>query len=126
MPAQHKRRSAGPDRGSLMEGHGYYNEHSRPQQGLASLGLPLLARAAEAVPHAEGPVVVADYGCAGGRNSIAPVRTAIERIRQSTSDAVAVVHTDLPGNDFTALLELLATSPDSYLQGAENVFAFAA
>jgi hypothetical protein len=32
---------------AVMKGHGFYNEHSRPQQNADSLGLPLLERAVE-------------------------------------------------------------------------------
>ena len=34
-----------PSADAVMKGHGFYNEHSRPQQKADSLGLPLLERA---------------------------------------------------------------------------------
>ncbi len=43
----------------------------------------------------------------------------------STNFPIAVVHTDIPTNDFDPLFKLLA-SPNSYLNGVTNVFAYAA
>jgi hypothetical protein len=112
----------------VMEGKGFYNRHSRPQRGAAAFGLPLLEQAVGAVP-LPGPgevLQVADYGVAGGNNSMEPMRTIIDGVRRRSSEdfAVSVFHTDLPTNDFNPLFTLLA-SPDSYLQGTSNVFAYA-
>jgi hypothetical protein len=112
----------------VMEGKGFYNRHSRPQRGAVAFGLPLLEHAVGAVPlPGSGEALqVADYGVAGGNNSMEPMRTIIDGIsRRSPEDpAVSVFHTDLPTNDFDTLFTLLA-SPDSYLQGTSNVFAYA-
>ena len=69
---------------------------------------------------------VADYGVAGGNNSMEPMRTVIEGVRRRASDdlAISVFHTDLPTNDFDPLFTLLA-SPEGYLQGTSNVFTYA-
>jgi hypothetical protein len=112
----------------VMEGKGFYNRHSRPQRGAVAFGLPLLEHAVGAVP-LPGPdevLQVADYGVAGGNNSMEPMRTIIDGARRRSSEdlAVSVFHTDLPTNDFDTLFTLLA-SPDSYLQGTSNVFAYA-
>jgi hypothetical protein len=112
----------------VMEGKGFYNRHSRPQRGAVAFGLPLLEHAVGAVPLPDPGVVlqVADYGVAGGNNSMEPMRTIIDGARHRSSEdlAVSVFHTDLPTNDFDTLFTLLA-SPDSYLQGTSNVFAYA-
>jgi hypothetical protein len=112
----------------VMEGKGFYNRHSRPQRGAVSFGLPLLEHVVGAVPLPDpgGVLQVADYGVAGGNNSMEPMRTIVDRIgRRSSGDlAVSVFHTDLPTNDFNPLFTLLA-SPESYLQGTSNVFAYA-
>src|SRR5215203_2115707 len=112
----------------VMEGKGFYNRHSRPQRGAVAFGLPLLEHAIGAVPLPDpGEVLqVADYGVAGGNNSMEPMRTIIDGVRRRSSEdlAVSVFHTDLPTNDFDTLFTLLA-SPDSYLQGTSNVFAYA-
>ena len=112
----------------VMEGKGFYNRHSRPQRGAVAFGLPLLEQAVEAIPlPGFGEAFqVADYGVAGGNNSMEPMRTVVEGIRRRASDdlAVSVFHTDLPTNDFDPLFTLL-TSENSYLQGTSNVFAYA-
>jgi hypothetical protein len=112
----------------VMEGKGFYNRHSRPQRGAVAFGLPLLEHAVGAVPlPGSGEALqVADYGVAGGNNSMEPMRAIIDGIsRRSPEDlAVSVFHTDLPTNDFDTLFTLLA-SPDSYLQGTSDVFAYA-
>jgi len=112
----------------VMEGKGFYNRHSRPQRGAVAFGLPLLERAVGAVslPDSGEVLQVADYGVAGGNNSMEPMRTIIDGARRRSSEdlAVSVFHTDLPTNDFDTLFTLLA-SPDSYLQGTSNAFAYA-
>jgi hypothetical protein len=113
----------------MMEGKGFYNKHSRPQHSAVAFGLPLLERAVEAVPLPEPGEVfrIADYGVAQGYNSMEPVRTVIDVLRRRASGdlAISVFHTDLATDDFDSLFELLS-SPDSYLQGTSNVFAYAA
>jgi hypothetical protein len=42
-PGSSQRTTASAD--AVMKGHGFYNEHSRPQQKADSLGLSLLERA---------------------------------------------------------------------------------
>src|SRR5919202_5336724 len=127
-PGSSKRTTASAD--AVMKGDGFYNEHSRPQQKADSLGLPLLERAVEemTVPLGQEPTAVADFGAAQGRNSLAPMRLAVERIRRRTtvSAPIVVVHTDLPQNDFGSLFALVETSPQSYLRSVKNVFALAA
>ena len=92
----------------VMKGHGFYNEHSHPQQKADSLGLPLLERAVEemTMPHGAELAAVADFGAAQGRNSLGPMRLAVEKLRRRTaiSTPIVVVHTDLPQNDFGSLL----------------------
>lgn len=112
---------------SEMEGDGYYNAHSRPQGSASGLGIPLLKRAAQEVPLSRDVTCIADLGAAQGKNSLEPMCAAIAELRaRSSSTPIAITHTDIPSNDFTALFELLASSRDSYLTGAQNVFAYAA
>ena len=114
---------------AVMKGHGFYNEHSRPQQKADCLGLPLLERAVDEmiVPRGKEPAAVADFGAAQGRNSLEPMRLAVEKLRRRTtiSTPIVVIHTDLPQNDFGSLFTLVEASPESYLR-SENVFALAA
>src|SRR5919112_6474297 len=127
-PGSPQRTTASAD--AVMKGHGFYNEHSRSQQTADSLGLPLLGRAVEemTVPQGAEPAMVADFGAAQGRNSLGPMRLAVEKIRRRTtsSSPIVVIHTDLPQNDFGSLFALVEASPESYLRSVENVFALAA
>jgi hypothetical protein len=61
-----------------MEGKGFYNNHSKPQHSAIQFGLPLMTRAVESVllPVAGEVFVLADYGVAGGYNSMEPVGTS--------------------------------------------------
>jgi hypothetical protein len=112
-----------------MAGGGYYDQHSQAQRSAGSFGLPLLERAVAALPQLTAttpPVVIADYGAAGGRNELGPMGLAVGALRARGIDqAIAVVHTDIPENDFNALFENLEHSPDTYL-GRPDVFAFVA
>jgi hypothetical protein len=127
-PESAQRTTASAD--AVMKGHGFYNEHSHPQQKADSLGVPLLERAVEemTVPQGAEPAAVADFGAAQGRNSLGPMRLAVEKLRQHTrvSTPILVIHTDLPQNDFGSLFALVEASPESYLHSVENVFALAA
>src|SRR5215203_5919702 len=119
-----------PSADAVMKGRGFYNEHSRPQQKADSLGLPLLERAVGemTVPQGPEPATVADFGAAQGRNSLEPMRLAVEKMRRRTSlsTPIVVIHTDLPQNDFGSLFALVEGSPESYLRSVDNAFTLAA
>lgn len=112
-----------------MEGHGAYSEHSLAQHSAGDHGLPALQRAVDAVAGtlAGVPVVViGDFGAAGGRNELAPLGAGISGLRaRGVTGSVAVVHTDIPANDFSTLFETVEHDPHTYLVGPD-VFAFAA
>jgi SAM dependent carboxyl methyltransferase len=103
---------------AAMEGQGAYNRNSQVQAGGFSPAVPMFERAAStaAVPLEPQLMVIADYGCSQGHNSLAPLGAAIRVLRQriGRDRAIMAVHTDLPENDFTALFQTLATSPESY------------
>ena len=109
-----------------MEGRGAYNRSSCVQATGSSAAVPLFEKAASLVqlPSAAGPVVIADYGSSEGHNSLEPLTAAIAVLRRRIGPerAIWVVHTDLPGNDFTALFRLLASDPSSYLRRDPAVF----
>ena len=111
---------------SVMAGGGYYSAHSSSQHVAAAPGFPILERAARAVP-VQQPLVIGDFGCAGGRNELEPMRIAIRTLRERAPSApITVVHADLPSNDFGALFQTVERGHDSYLAGQRNVFAYAA
>ena len=107
-----------------MEGHGFYTAHSQAQEAYGELGFEWLEQAAAEIgpPTSPLPFVIADMGAAGGGNSLEPMRRALAA-RPGGGPAL-VVHTDIPGNDFTALFDFVAESPKSYL-GEPEVFATA-
>jgi len=109
-----------------MEGHGAYNRSSRVQAAGSPPAVALLDKAARQVPLVPAPerVVIVDYGSSEGHNSLAPLRVAISILREriGRERAISVVHTDLPGNDFGALFQTLASDPDSYLRDDPHVF----
>jgi hypothetical protein len=109
---------------AAMEGGGFYNRNSAMQAGGIARLLPYLEEAARSVKIGDEPVVIADYGSSQGRNSMAPMRIALEEIRARTGPdrPVQVIHTDLPSNDFAALFAALEDDPGSYMTGAVNVF----
>jgi hypothetical protein len=114
---------------SVMEGQGAYNRHAAQQAAGGAWALPLLEQAAERVvlPPSSNPVVVVDYGSSQGKNSLRPMRAAIGVLRRRLGDqsAISVVHTDLPGNDFSSLFHILEDDPESYLRDQPTVFASA-
>jgi hypothetical protein len=112
-----------------MEAGGGYNRSSSVQAAGLSPAVPLFERAARTVPlaNAPEPIVIADYGSSQGRNSLGPMSAAIRALRGRTGRdrAISVVHTDLAGNDFSALFQTLADDPDSYLRDDPAIFASA-
>jgi hypothetical protein len=109
-----------------MEGRGAYNRSSKVQAAGLLPAVALLEEAAGTVPLAAAPeaIVIADYGSSEGHNSLLPLRAAIGALREriGRERAICTLHTDLPGNDFSALFQVLATDPDSYLHGDSAVF----
>ena len=114
---------------AAMEGQGAYNRSSQVQATGLSPALQMFERAASRVPvPAEPlPIVIADYGSSQGRNSLTPVRAAINILRSRIvqSRPITVVHIDLPENDFTVLFQTITASPESYLRNDPAVFASA-
>ena len=102
---------------SVMLGGGFYSHNSRPQRAAATAADTHLAAAAAAVPLPDRPtpVLIGDFGCAGGANEMAPIAAAVDGLRaRDATLPIEVAHTDLPQNDFGPLFALLQT-PESYL-----------
>jgi hypothetical protein len=109
-----------------MERNGAYNRSSRVQASGLLPAVSLLEEAAREVPLPAPPQIplIADYGASEGRNSLEPIAAALARLRERVGPerAVLVAHTDLPGNDFSALFETLATDAGSYLRSDAAAF----
>ena len=112
---------------AAMEGAGFYNRNSSVQATSIEGVLRLWEQVAASVPVGDEPLVIADYAASQGRNSMAPMKIAIEALRANggADRPVDVIHTDLPSNDFAALFEALAEDPDSYMAATSAVFPFA-
>ena len=114
---------------AVMEGKGAYNKYATLQAAGGALALPLLEKAALEIDLGpeDAPIVIADYGSSQGKNSLAPMRTAIAtlRTRIGPNRPIIVFHTDQPGNDFNTLFETLNTDPDRYAINEPGVFACA-
>ncbi|HEX6310154.1 MAG TPA: hypothetical protein VF152_00840 [Acidimicrobiia bacterium] len=101
-----------------MKGGGYYDGHSEYQRKTAQTAASLIEDSIAAVPPLPvgATFVIVDYGASTGKNSIASVGGAITALRSREPDrAVAVVHNDVPTNDWNELFANLANRPDSYL-----------
>lgn len=102
-----------------MKGDGFYKSHSLIQAMVIGEIEPLIFDAASRVPLPSGeqPFSIVDYGCGEGRNSVIPVRAAIQAVRQRKQEQdICVVHNDLPTNNFNGLFkDIYAGVKDSYL-----------
>ena len=114
---------------AAMEGGGAYNRSSATQAAGLAPAVPWFIEAARLVPLGlpDEPLIVADYGSSEGRNSLGPLGAAIRVLRERAGPdrSISVVHTDLQGNDFSALFQTVAADPDSYLRGDANIFPYA-
>jgi hypothetical protein len=108
-----------------MQGKGAYNTYAALQATGGALAVPWLEEAARQITldSAERPLFIADYGSSQGKNSLAPIRTAISVLtRLPRERPILVCHADLPANDFSELFRVLEGDPDSYLKGEPHVF----
>jgi SAM dependent carboxyl methyltransferase len=111
----------------VMEGCGYYNQHSELQARSAAEADAVLERPLASVTIPPGPLTIADFGSSQGQNSLRQVALALDRLTERTGQSrdVMVVHTDLPHCDFTSLFVLLETALESYMCGRDHVFGSA-
>jgi hypothetical protein len=102
----------------VMEGSGSYNLQFRTPAGGANLSLPYMEDAARSLVVRPGtlPLVIADYGSSQGKNSLAPIRAAIQclRMRIGAERPIAVVHVDPHANDFNTLFDVLHNDPERF------------
>ena len=109
-----------------MEGAGSYNRYAKLPAAGAILAAPFLEQAVQdvALDAGDHPIVVADYGSSQGKNSLAPMQTAIKGLRKRVGQErpILVVHIDQPANDFNTLFDVLHRDPERYSLGDPNVF----
>jgi SAM dependent carboxyl methyltransferase len=113
----------------VMEGNGAYNRGARIPASGALASLPLLETAVRNIKLNSGPepIVIADYGCSQGKNSLAPMRVAIDRLREKAAAdrPILVFHVDQPDNDFSTLFKVLDSDPQRYALNGPDVFSCA-
>ena len=107
-----------------MEGGGAYNRHAKFQADGGNLALLLIQEAAENIEVGNEPIVIADYGSSQGRNSLKPIRAAIDALhrRLGSGQPILVYHIDLPVNDFSSLFKTLDADADSYSASLPNIY----
>lgn len=108
-----------------MMGGGFYNKNAALQAAGITMVLPIWEQACGGIVCGDDEtIVIADYGCSQGRNSLIPVRIAIDAVRTKAGQGrpIQILHTDLPSNDFSSLFDVLAASPDSYMHQALGIF----
>jgi hypothetical protein len=110
----------------VMEGKGAYNRDARIQASGVSLAVPLLENAARRIAPgpADQPIVIVDYGSSQGKNSLLPLRAAINAMRSSfgLNRPILVFHVDQPANDFNTLFGVLDSDADRYTLDDAHVF----
>jgi hypothetical protein len=112
---------------AAMEGDGWYNRHSSMQAAGNDKALVFWRDALEMIPVGEENIVIADYGCSQGLNSMKPMSVAIDALRRRSgpSRPVEIYHNDLPANDFGSLFQVIAEDAGSYTIAHDKVFPFA-
>jgi len=109
---------------AAMKGSGWYNRHSSMQAAGNDSAMVFWKDALEKIPIGEENIVIADYGCSQGRNSMKPMGIAIEALRRRAhaQRPIEIYHNDLPTNDFGSLFRVIADERDSYMAGHDDVF----
>jgi len=109
---------------SVMAGNGAYNHDVRlPASGIDK-ALPLWEAAAQRAALDGEPIVLADYGCAEGGNSLLPMEIAIRNVRRRIPDdrPISIFHIDQALNDFNCLAGVLSSHPRRYSLNQPNIF----
>src|SRR5262245_61986979 len=95
---------------SGMKGEGFYDQHSSPQMAAIEAVLPWLEDAVVRSDweSTQSPIVVADFGCSEGRNSIAAMRRVVKALRARRQRPIQTIYSDLYSNNFNQLFLNLA------------------
>lgn len=96
---------------------GSYNSSSSTQFNAVELSIPFVRKAIEVLQIESPifPIIIADFGCSHGANSIYIIKIIIDLIKQTKDiqSPLLVIHNDLPSNDWRTVFDLLNTD-DSY------------
>lgn len=106
-----------------MVGQGFYNRNSAPQWAATEAILPWLDDAVARISCIDPPetIGIADFGCSEGRNSSEVMHRLVSTLRAGSARPIMTIQSDLPTNDFTALLESLR--PDGRAVFGDNVYS---
>jgi len=98
-----------------MKGEGFYDRYSSPQGAAVAAVLPWLEEAIQQmrIQESQAPVVVVDYGCSEGRNSIMAMHRIVPALRGKTQRPIQTVHSDLSTNNFNQVFANLAPGGQS-------------
>jgi hypothetical protein len=105
-----------------MVGGGYYDQHSAPQMASIDFVLPWLDAETVSMPLSEAPattMVVVDFGCSEGGNSIAVMEHLIAALRERRSWPIQTVYVDLPTNDYEQLFKNLRPDGRSVFEDSQ-------
>lgn len=101
--------------------HGY-NRVSQSQLQVALKFVPAILSSLESVKSLSSDTIrVVDYGCCEGQNSMITFSSVFKKFRESHSNPVSILHTDLPENNWVAVFNSINLSDESYLN-LEKVF----
>ena len=93
-----------------------YNRVSQSQLQVALKFVPNILSSLESVKSLSSDTIrVVDYGCSEGLNSMITFSSVFKKFRESHSNPVSILHTDLPENNWVAVFNSINLSDDSYL-----------
>ncbi|CAF1505254.1 unnamed protein product [Adineta ricciae] len=106
---------------------GSYNNNSSPQLALIESAIPLIKKAIEKlkIDFSLSYLVLADFGCSHGANSIYIMKIIANFIKdiQNWKKSFLFIHNDLPTNDWKELFDLINQQDQSY-HGLANGCSF--
>jgi SAM dependent carboxyl methyltransferase len=94
-----------------------YNQYSTWQlQDILAQVSDIVENLKQALSLTEGPLIIADYGCSEGYNSMILFHDVLQTFRSVSERPVHIYHDDLPDNDWVLFNNMLNTSEESYLK----------
>lgn len=104
-----------------MVGAGFYDANSAPQWMAIAAVLPVLEAAIAdlSLPASPATLAVADFGCSEGGNSTRAMGGIVAALRGKSGRPIQVIQSDLPTNDYRALMKRLAPEARAETYGAD-------